>query len=107
MTFPRQRRRTLIFMAALALISALVTALCVGYYLGRRAASKPPTWKSRTSRMALGRLAIGLLALMTARRIMRTVRTRRVFRDAVAIWALRSIAPLELLRSSVARSRSC
>ena len=55
-------------MTAVALIS-LGTALCVGYYLGWRTGSKPSTWKKRTSRIALGRLAINLLVLMTARRI--------------------------------------
>jgi hypothetical protein len=56
-------------MTALAVVSALATALCVGYYFGRRAGSTPSTWKRRTSRVALGRLAINLLVLMTARRI--------------------------------------
>jgi hypothetical protein len=68
-TFPQQRRTTLIFITALAVISALVTALCIGYHFGRRAGSTPSTWRERTSRVALGRLAINLLVLMTARRI--------------------------------------
>ena len=33
-TFPRQRPRTLIFMTALAIIAALVTALCISYHFG-------------------------------------------------------------------------
>jgi hypothetical protein len=77
-------------MTALALISALGTSVCLGYYLGRRAGSKPSTWKRRTSRIALGRLAINLLVLVTARRIL----------------ALRIIEPLGLLRGGVARLRS-
>ena len=81
-TFPRRRRTTLIVMTALALISALGTALCVGYYLGRPAGSKPSTWKKRTSRVALGRLAINLLVLMTARRIRQSLQAGRVFSDA-------------------------
>jgi hypothetical protein len=40
-TFPRLRRRTLIFMTALAVISALVAALRIGYHFGRRAGSTP------------------------------------------------------------------
>ena len=95
-TFPRQRRRTLIFMTALALIAALGTALCVGYHLGRRAGSKPSTWKKRTSRVALGRLAINLLVLMTARRV------RQSFHGGGS----RFVEPLGLLRDSVARLRS-
>lgn len=76
-------------MTALALVSALGTALCLGYYLGRRAGSKRTTWKRRTSRIALGRLAITLLVLVTARRIR----------------ALGIIEPLGLLRGGVARPR--
>jgi hypothetical protein len=82
-------------MTALAVISALVVALCVGYHLGRRAGSTPSTWKKRTSRVALGRLAINLLVLMTARRIRRSFGARRVF-PAVGF-----------ARASVARLRSC
>ena len=102
-TFPRLRRRTLIFMTALAVISALVTALCIGYHFGRRAGSTPSTWRKRTSRVALGRLAISLLVLMTVRRIRQSFLARREFPDAVGIWGLRLIAPLGLLRCSVAR----
>ncbi|MCV7443320.1 hypothetical protein H7K33_13855 [Mycobacterium paraense] len=76
-------------MAALAVIAALGTALCLGYYLGRRAGSRPTTWKRRTSRIALGRLAINLLVLVAARRVL----------------ALRIVEPLGLLRGGVARLR--
>ena len=93
-------------MTALAVISALVTALCIGYYFGRRAGSTPSTWKKRTSRAALGRLAINLLLLMTARRIRQSFLARHVFPDAVGIWGPRFIEPLELLRVSAARLRS-
>lgn len=74
-------------MTALALIAALGTALCVGYYCGRRAGSRPTTWKRRTSRIALGRLAINLLVLVAARRVL----------------ALKIVEPLGLLRGGVAR----
>jgi hypothetical protein len=83
-------------MTALALIAALGTALCVGYHLGRRAGSRPSTWKKRTSRVALGRLAINLLVMMTARRV------RQSFQGGGS----RFIEPLGLLRDSVARLRS-
>ncbi|ORW32423.1 hypothetical protein AWB91_10690 [Mycobacterium paraense] len=76
-------------MAALAVIAALGTALCLGYYLGRRAGSRPTTWKRRTSRIALGRLAINLLVLVAARRVL----------------ALKIVEPLGLLRGGVARLR--
>jgi hypothetical protein len=93
-------------MTALALICALGTALCGGYFLGRCAGSKPSSWKSRTSRVALGRLAINLLVLMTARRIRHRLRAVRGFSGAGGIWALRSIEPLGLLRGNAARLRS-
>ncbi|WP_082958463.1 hypothetical protein [Mycobacterium sp. E3198] len=70
-------------MTALALVAALGTALCLGYWLGRRAGSPPKTWKRRTSRIALGRLAVNLVMLMAARRVL----------------ALRVIDPLGPLRS--------
>jgi hypothetical protein len=53
----------------LAGIAALAMAAAVGYYLGRRAGSAPTTWKRRTSRIALGRLTIRLLVLLTVRRM--------------------------------------
>jgi hypothetical protein len=66
-------------MTALALFAAIGTALCVGYHLGRRAGSKPSTWRKRTSRVALGRLAINLLVLMTARRVLQSLQGLKVF----------------------------
>jgi hypothetical protein len=94
-------------MTALALISALGTALCLGYYLGRRVGSKPSTWKKRTSRIALGSLAINLLVLMTARRIRQIFHAGRVCSNSGGSWGLRIIEPLGLLRDNVARIRSC
>jgi hypothetical protein len=79
-------------MMVLAGIAALAMAAFVGYHFGRRVGSAPSSWKKRTSRIALGRLAISLLVLVTARRI------RRSFRAA------QLLAPLELLRGSVTRS---
>jgi hypothetical protein len=70
-----------------AVVCALATATCIGYYLGRRAGSRPPTWKQRTSRVALGRLAISLLMVITARRLRR----------------LRTIGHVDILRAGVAR----
>jgi len=89
-------------MAVFALVCALVTATLLGYYFGRRAGSSPSSWKKRTSRIALGRLAMSLLVLMTARRVRQGFRADRV----LPIWRLRTIAPLELLRGGVARMRS-
>jgi hypothetical protein len=93
-------------MTVLAGIAALAMATCVGYYFGRRVGPAPSTWKKRTNRIALGRLAISLLVLVTARRIRRSFRTGHTFPDAVHLWRLRPVAPLELLRGSVARMRS-
>ena len=89
-------------MTVLAAIAALAMATCAGYYFGRRVGVTPSTWKKRTSRLALGRLAIGLLVLLTARRIRYSFRAGRV---VPGVWALRFVAPLELLRGSVARTR--
>lgn len=80
-------------MTMLAAVAALAVAMGVGYYFGRRAGSTPPSWKRRTSRVALGRLAISLLVLLTARR-------------AMTLWGPRFVVPLGLLRGSVARIRS-
>ncbi|QRZ05655.1 hypothetical protein JN086_22320 [Mycolicibacterium austroafricanum] len=63
-------------MSALAVVAALVAALCVGYQLGRRVDRRPPTWKQRTSSAALGRQAVGLIALLAAGRLERSVRRR-------------------------------
>lgn len=85
-------------MAVLAVICALATATCVGYYVGRRAGSTPSTWRKRTSRVAIGRLGMSLAMLVAARRVRRTFRGDRPFRGI----ALRSVEPLELLRGGVA-----
>ncbi|WP_375488292.1 hypothetical protein [uncultured Mycobacterium sp.] len=90
-------------MTPLGVISALMAALCIGYYFGRRAGSTPSTWKKRTSRVALGRLAISLLVLMTARRIRKSFLARRVFLGALGGWGPRLVEPLEFLRGSAAR----
>lgn len=65
-------------MTVLAAISALAMAACVGYYFGRRVGSTPSSWRKRTSRIALGRLAISLLLLLTARRLGQSFRARRM-----------------------------
>ncbi len=93
-------------MTVLAGIAALAMATCVGYYFGRRASSTPSTWKRRTSRIALGRLAITLLVLLTARRMRQSFRAERMLPGAVYLRGLSVVAPLELLRGSVARMRS-
>jgi hypothetical protein len=93
-------------MMVLALICALATATGIGYYVGRRAGSTPSTWKKRTSRIALGRLAISLIVLITARRIRQSFRAERVLPGAIGIWGPRTRTPLALLRGGVARMRS-
>ncbi len=93
-------------MTVLVGIAALAMATCVGYYFGRRAGSAPSTWKRRTSRIALGRLAVSLLVLLTARRIRQSFRAERMLPGAVHLRGLSLIAPLELLRGSVTRLRS-
>jgi hypothetical protein len=92
-------------MTVLAGIAALAMATCAGYYFGRRAGARPSTWQQRTSRIALGRMAISLLVLLTARRIRYSLRAGRMVPGQAGVWALRIVAPLELLRGSVARAR--
>jgi hypothetical protein len=92
-------------MTVLAAIAALAAAMCLGYYCGRRVGSTRPTWKKRTSRVALGRLVISLLVVLSARRIRHRFRAERVFTDAFYRSGLRLIAPVELLRGTVARTR--
>ena len=106
-TFPRLRRRTLIFMTALAVISALVTALCIGYHFGRRAGSTPSTWRKLTSRVALSKLAVSLLVLMTVRRIRQSFLAERVLPDAGDVWGMKFVEPLQLLRGDGGALRRC
>ena len=92
-------------MTALAVISALMTALCIGYHFGRRAGATPPSWKHRTSRTALGKRAIGLVVLMTARRIQRNFPAPRALPAAVGVWGLKLAEPRQLFRNSPPRRR--
>jgi CDP-diglyceride synthetase len=89
-TLPRQRQWTLIFMTALAVVAALVTALCIGYRFGRRSGSPPPSWKKRTSRVTLGRLAVGLVALVVVRRIRLRLLPGLAFPNALGVRRLAS-----------------
>jgi hypothetical protein len=63
-------------MAVLGVAAALVVAVCVGYVLGYRRGSRTPTWRQRTSRAALGRQALGLVALVAAGELQRGARRR-------------------------------
>jgi hypothetical protein len=98
-------------MTALAVISALVTTLCIGYHLGRRAGSTRPfwkprtSWKQRTSRAALGKRAIGLVLLITARRLRRSFPAQLPLAAAVGGWGLKFVEPLQLLRNGAPRRR--
>ncbi len=87
-------------MTTVAVISALVTAVYIGYHFGRRAGSTPSTWKKRTRRTALARLAVSLIVLLIARRIRQSFLDERALADAVGVWRLKYIEPLQLLRGS-------
>lgn len=93
-------------MAALVVIFALGSALGIGYYFGRRAGSAPLSWRKRTSRAALGRLAIGLFVLMAARRMRKSFRAGRALLDMDDILRPRLVELLESVRVSAARLRS-
>jgi CDP-diglyceride synthetase len=92
-------------MTPIAVICVVVTALSIGYYLGRRAGSPPATWKKRTSRAALGRVATSLVVLMIARRVQRNFPAKRALCNAVGVLALKFIEPLQLLRSGLLPQR--
>ena len=55
--------------------------------------------------MALGKLAVSLLVLMTVRRIGQSSLAQRVLPDAGGVWGLKFVEPLQLLRGSFARLR--
>jgi hypothetical protein len=90
-------------MAPIFEICVVVAALCIGYHFGRRAGSKPPTWKKRTSRAALGRAATSLIVLMIARRVQRNLLAK--LSAGVGGQTLKSIEPLHLLRSGLSLQR--
>jgi hypothetical protein len=92
-------------MTAPAVISALVTALCIGYHVGRRVGSTPSTWGKRTSRVALSKLAVSLLVLMTVRRIRRGFPAERILPDAGGFRGIKFVEPLQLLRGRFGRLR--
>ncbi|MGV0040551.1 hypothetical protein [Mycobacterium colombiense] len=89
----------------IAVFAALATAACIGYYFGRRAAATPPSWKKRTSRIALSRQAVHLLAMITARRIQRRFSTERITPGMAARYGLRVVAPPHVRRGGVVRMR--
>lgn len=89
-------------MTVIAVIGALATAAFLGYHVGRRAGSPRPTWAKRTSRPALGRLTISLIAMIAARRIQQHLRAER---RRAATHASRLVAPLDILRAGVTRIR--
>ncbi len=78
-------------MTEVAVFSALVAALYIGYHFGRRGGSNPSTWKMRTSRATLGRLAITLIALMVARRIRRSLLADCSRPAALAVRAMKHV----------------
>lgn len=93
-------------MTVFAVIAALAITTCLGYYTGRRAASTPPSWRKRTSRIALSKQAINLLVMITARRIRQRVRAERIVSDIAARYGMRIVAPPHLRRGGVVRLRS-
>ncbi|OBS02191.1 hypothetical protein A9W98_16195 [Mycobacterium gordonae] len=79
---------------------ALITALCTGYHFGRRSASHRPTWKKRTSRLALGKLTVSLVVLVVARRMQRMLAPRHASTAITGLWGQVPMAQARrLLRS--------
>jgi hypothetical protein len=89
-------------MTALAMVAAVVAALGVGYLFGRRSRAQSrgawTGWERRTSRVALGRLAVTLAALVAARRIRRMITTERMLALAVNTWGTKLVGRQRLLR---------
>jgi hypothetical protein len=48
----------------------------VGYQVGRRTATQPPTWRQRTRRIALARQAFELVTLLAASQLQRKLQRR-------------------------------
>ena len=92
-------------MTVLVVGCALVTALCVGYGLGRRTTPRPATWQNRTSRLALGKLAVSLAAVVVARRLQRSLFRHRAL-PALGVWGYRPTARFQLLRGCPPGQRS-
>lgn len=90
----------------IAVVCALTTATSVGYYLGRRAGAGRPSWKKRTGRIALGKLALTFLAVVTARRVQRCFRAGHPHAGIPGRLGPRATAPLGLLRDTMVRLRS-
>jgi hypothetical protein len=80
---------------------ALITALCTGYHFGRRSGSRQPTWKKRTSRLALSRLTAGLVVLLVARRMQRKLAAQRVVPAIAGLFG--HLPSTQLLRRRPAR----
>ncbi len=55
--------------------------------------------------MALSKLAVSLLVLMTVRRIRQSFLAERVFPHAGGVWGMTFVEPLQLLRGSFAYLR--
>jgi hypothetical protein len=93
-------------MTALAVILALVASLGIGYQFGRGSAAAVcrPTWKQRTSRVALGKRAIGLMLLVSARRVQRRLPAPRAIPAGLGVWGLKFVEP-RLRRSRAPRRR--
>jgi hypothetical protein len=93
-------------MTVLVVACAVVTALCVGYRLGRRSTPRPASWQTRTSRLALGKLAVSLVGVVLARRLQRSLFGQLALPAALGVWGYRPTARFQLLRGNSPRQRS-
>lgn len=97
-------------MTLLVVASALMAALYVGYHCGRRTGARQSRWKTRTSRITMGMLAVNLVGLVVARRIQRNLFAQRALPAFVGAWGLspinrRPVSRLQTLRGSAQRRR--
>ncbi|MBX7450999.1 hypothetical protein GR927_23710 [Mycolicibacterium sp. 3033] len=63
-------------MAAIVVLSMMAATGLLGYCLGRRSASRPPSWHQRTRRPALARQAVSLVTLVAVSQLQRSVQGR-------------------------------
>ena len=97
-------------MTVLVVGSALMAALYVGYHCGRRTGAKQPRWRTRTSRITMGMLAVNLVGLVVARRVQRSLFAQRALPAFVGAWGLapnnrRPATRLPTLRGGAPRRR--
>ncbi|MBX7433461.1 hypothetical protein JDV09_15275 [Mycobacterium sp. Y57] len=77
-------------MTSVAVMVGLVSALWIGFLLGRHTRPGTQTWRQRTTRSALGRQAVVLMVLVAANTLQRRLPMPGRHRPATPLDRLRS-----------------